>query len=253
MTLATLARTLWLQGFADQARDQAYESVDEAYAGPVALTRFEVLRLAVCPVAFLTGDLAAAERGLAMLAGLTANNNAVLWRIVAQCFESQLLIRRGEFEKGVIILNAVLDGCDKTGWKPSYPECLGVLAEGLAGLGRNAEAIAAVDRGLAVANQGGERWYAAELLRNKGELLLQEAGGNSIQAAEVSFHEALDLAKRQSALAWELRTALSLASLKVRQNRREDAKQVLSPILHRFTEGFDTADLRIARTMLQAL
>jgi len=253
MTSATLVRTLWLQGFADQARDHARQSVEEAYAGPVEVTRFEVLRMAACPVAFMAGDLAAAEQAVAMMADITATTSAVFWKVVAQCFESTLLIRRGEFEKGLIVLRTALDTCDKTGWKPGYPGYMGLLATGLAGLGWYAEAIATVDQGLAAADHGGERWYVAELLRLKGEFLLQEAGDNSIPMAEAWFHEALHLARKQGALSWELRTAMSLARLKVRQGRRGDARQILAPVYDRFTEGFDTADLRSARTMLEAL
>jgi len=253
MTSATLVRTLWLQGFANQARDHARKSVDEAYAGPVEVARFETLRLAACPVAFLTGDLAAAERGVAMLADLTGGTNAVFWKLVAQCFESTLLIRRGQFERGVTLLGALLDTCDRTGWKPGYPEYLGVLAEGLAGLGRHAEAIAAADRALAAADHGGERWYVAELLRIKGEFLLQQAGDNALPVAEGWFREALQLARKQGALAWELRAAMSLARLKIGQGRQEDARKILPAVYDRFTEGFETADLRSARAMLEAL
>ncbi len=253
MTLATLVRTLWLQGFANQARARARESLEVACVGPIEITRFEVLRLAVCPVAFLNGDLAAAEDAVAMMTDLTASTNLVFWKVVAQCLESQLLIRRGEFERGSIALRAVLDTCDKTGWKPGYPEYLGVLAEGLAGLGRYADAIATVERALAAADHGGERWYVAELLRIKGEFLLQEAGDNSIPVAEGWFCEALQLARKQGALSWELRTALSLACLKVRQGRREHARQILAPVYNRFTEGFETADLRSAGAVLQTL
>jgi len=254
MTQATLARTLWLQGFADQARHHARESCDGAYAGPVEVTRFEVLRMAICPVAFLTGDLAAGERGVAMMADLTASTNAVFWKVVARFLEGTLLIRRGEFGKGLALLRAAFDPCDRTGWRPGYPEHLGVLAEGLAGLGRHAEAIAAVDRALASADHGGERWCVAELLRIKGEFLLQDAGDNSIPAAEGWFRDALQLARKQGALAWELRTAVSLARLKLRQGRGNTAaRQILAPVYDRFTEGFETADLRSARTMLEAL
>jgi predicted ATPase/DNA-binding winged helix-turn-helix (wHTH) protein len=253
MTSATLVRTLWMQGFANQARDHARESVEEAYAGPVEVTRFEVLRLAACPVAFMTGDIVAAEQAATMMTDITAGTNAVFWKVVAQCIESQLRIRRGEFERGVIVLRAFLENCEKTGWKPAYPEYLGVLAEGLAGLGRYAEAIAMADRALAAADHGGERWYVAELLRIKGEFLLQEAGDNSILVAEGWFREALQLARKQGALSWELRTAFSLAGLKVRQGRRDQARQILAPIYDRFTEGFETADLRSARTMLESL
>jgi predicted ATPase len=105
---------------------------------------------------------------------------------------------------------------------------------------------------LAIADRGAERWYAAELLRIKGELLIQEATAQSVSAAEDCFVSAIDIAREQSALFWQLRAAMSLARLRVRQDRHNDAWQVLAPVYDRFTEGFETADLRSARAMLES-
>jgi predicted ATPase len=126
---------------------------------------------------------------------------------------------------------------------------MGAMAEGLIGLGQVAEARAAVDKGLASADHGGERVYCPELLRLKGELLLDQSGSG----AEQSFLAALCLARRQGALALELRAALSLARLRVTQGRHDEARRILTPLNGRFTEGFGTADLRAARGMLEAL
>jgi predicted ATPase len=123
----------------------------------------------------------------------------------------------------------------------------------LAGLGQFTEALATIDRALARANRGGERWFVAELLRNKGELLLHEAGDHSISAAERCFSEALEVAREQDALSWELRSALSFARLRLRQDREDDARQLLAPVYSKFTEGFETPDLRSASAMLQSL
>jgi predicted ATPase len=100
---------------------------------------------------------------------------------------------------------------------------------------------------------GGLRWCTAELLRIKGEVLLQASGDRSILAADNCFHEALKVAREQGALFWELRAAMSLARLRMRQDRREEARQALAPVYDRFTEGFETADLRSARAMLEIL
>src|SRR5271170_4859039 len=98
-----------------------------------------------------------------------------------------------------------------------------------------------------------ERWYVAELLRIKGELLVQEATARSASAAENCFVGAIDVAREQGALFWELRGALSLARLRAAQDQRDDARQVLAPIYDRFTEGFATPDLRAAKAMLDGL
>jgi predicted ATPase/DNA-binding winged helix-turn-helix (wHTH) protein len=252
MTLATMVRTLWLQGFVDQARDKARESYEEASAGSVPFLRFEVLRLAVCPIALLRGDMAAADHAVTQMAGIAASTNAISWVLMSECFEATLLIRRGRFESGTTLLRTALNTCETSGRKPSYPEYLGILAEGLAGLGRYAEAVSAIDRALAVAEQGGERWYLAELLRTKGEFLLQGGGSEAMSAAESCFHDALRLACDQGALSWSLRTATSLARLKAAQGRRNDGREILGSVYHGFTEGFETADLRFARAMLDS-
>jgi predicted ATPase len=79
-----------------------------------------------------------------------------------------------------------------------------------------------------------------QLLRTKGELLLHQAGDQSISAAERCFSEAIEVAREQDTLSWELRIALSFARLRVGQDRQDDARLPLSPVYNRFTEGFET-------------
>ena len=173
--------------------------------------------------------------------------------MVCDSFEAALLIRRGQFESGLAAFSAVLDTYGKTGWKPGYPQALGLLAECLAGLGRHAEAAAALDKALAAAENGGECWYVPELLRLKGEFLLREAGDDTIASPEALFGEALELSRQQGALSWQLRAAVSLARLRVRQARPAEARQILAPVYKHFTEGFDTPDLCAARGLLETL
>lgn len=201
----------------------------------------------------MTGDLVAAERAVAMLIDLATRLGATLWKLWGSCLEGKLLIMRGEFRAGSDLLRTTLDTYERIGWAVWYPEFLGVLAEGLAGLERLTEALATVDQALERADRGGERYYVAELLRIKGEVLLQLAGDQSIPAAEGCFHEALEIAQEQGALFWELRAALSLARLRKRQDRRTDGRQILAPVYDRFTEGFETTDLKQAKTLLEQL
>jgi predicted ATPase len=125
-----------------------------------------------------------------------------------------------------------------------------VLAEGLAGLGRLDEALSTVDAALTRARRGGELVYAPEILRTQGELILKDAAPGSAAAAERCFLEAIDLASQQDALLWKLRATLSLARLMVKDGRGEQARSELSLIYDQFTEGFESGDLRAARSLL---
>jgi predicted ATPase len=101
-----------------------------------------------------------------------------------------------------------------------------------------------------ITERTGERWLAAELSRQKGELLLRQ--GNSA-GAEALYGKALTIAAEQGAKFWELRAAASLARLRRRQGRRAEARDVLAPIYGWFTEGFNTADLIEAKAPLDEL
>jgi predicted ATPase/DNA-binding winged helix-turn-helix (wHTH) protein len=250
---ATLARVLWLRGFVDQGVTQARASLEAAQAAGHKPTLCWVVHYATYPFALMTGDLVAAGRAVTMLMDLATSLSAPFWKTLAHCLEGKLLIRRGEFGEGSVRLRTALDTCERTGWTRCYPEFLGALAEGLAGLGRFAEAIATIDRATSCADRGGERYFVAELLRDKGELLLHAADEESISRAEHCFSQALEVAREQGAKSWELRSALSFARLRVMQDRQDDARQLLEPVYGRFTEGFETPDLRSARAVLQSL
>jgi predicted ATPase/DNA-binding winged helix-turn-helix (wHTH) protein len=253
LTRAMLARSLWLQGYAEQAAEQAQICLDDAQVTNYPLSIGEALRVAMCQIALMTGDLETADQAVTRLIDIATSCNAPFWAISGRCLRGKLLIMRGEFAAGSAILRAELDLCERTGWPIWYPEFLGVLAEGLAGLGRMSEALAAIHQAMESADRGGERYYYPELLRLKGEVLLRDAKAQSVPAADDCFIASMDLARQQGALFWELRSALSLARLRASQGRHSEARQVLAPIHDRFTEGFGTVDLRAARAMLETL
>jgi predicted ATPase len=111
----------------------------------------------------------------------------------------------------------------------------------------------AIDEALARSERDEERWCVAELLRVKGELILSEGAPDAATVAEDHFTQALDWARRQGALSWELRSATSLARLWRDQNRAKAAREILAPVYDRFTEGFETADLKAAKLLLDGL
>ena len=120
-------------------------------------------------------------------------------------------------------------------------------ADALAQDGAPEAALSALAEAQAVAEKTGERWYEAELHRLTGVVAVQEG---ALPAAEGSFQRALEIARRQQASSLELRAAISLARLWAEQGERRQAYHLLMPVCEGFTEGFDTADLRAARALL---
>jgi predicted ATPase len=127
------------------------------------------------------------------------------------------------------------------------------LAAGLGGAGQIAEGLVVADTALARAEQTEAGWCLAELLRAKGELLLLGREPTAAATAEQCFRQALDVARRQGALSWELRAATSLARLWRGQQRVNQACRLLGPVYRRFTEGFETADLIAAKALLDSV
>ena len=130
------------------------------------------------------------------------------------------------------------------------PYFLGLLARACEIAGQIEEAVIQLDDALRIADRTGARWYAAELNRLKGRLLLRQ--GYS-ETAEKLYRKALTIAEEQEAKLWELRAAVGLAHLCRDQGRRADAYGLLSPIYGWFTEGFDTPDLKQANALLKGL
>ncbi len=137
------------------------------------------------------------------------------------------------------------------------PLVMGGLAEGYARDGQVAAGLKTIDEALALVAKNDERWNEAELYRLKGELTLKASREHPASAiekeAETCFEKALEIARAQSAKSWELRAAISLARLWQQQGKHADAHQLLSGIYNWFTEGFETSDLRDARTLIEAL
>jgi len=147
-----------------------------------------------------------------------------------------------------------------TGAEAQRPHLLALLAEASGLLGQPEGGLAALEEALTLMEQTGERYYEAELHRQRGELLLLRAakshpaqGSRDPHDAETCFQQALDVTRRQEAKALELRAAMSLSQLWQRQGKWDEARALLAPIYDWFTEGFDTVDLQEAKALLEAL
>jgi predicted ATPase len=252
---ALLARALWTQGFTDQALHEARLGLEALQGTDHPLQLCRILYFGICRIATMTGEFATADREIARLIELATGLNALFWETAGHFLKGKLLVERGAFAEGLPVLRDAFATCDRTRWRISYAEFKSALALGLARTGRLDEALVAVDDAMAADREGadGRGWYAPELLRIKGEVLLRQASDQSALAAEDCFDQAAQMAREQGALFWELRIALSVTRLKVSQGRHHEARALLASVYDRFTEGFATADLQAARTMLDEL
>ena len=162
--------------------------------------------------------------------------------------------------EGLVQIRQGLDTYRSTGAEWQRSNYLTLLAEASGLLGQPEGGLAALEEALTMIEQTGERYYDAELHRQRGELLLLHAakshpaqGSGDQHEAETCFQHALDVARQQQAKSLELRAAMSLARLWPRQGKRQEAYDLLTPIYGWFTEGFDTADLQEAKTLLDEL
>jgi predicted ATPase/DNA-binding winged helix-turn-helix (wHTH) protein len=245
--LLTLARSLWLQGHASRAVRVATQALYEADAlnHPVSLCLCWVYTATV----FLwTGDWSEADRIIDMLIRCTENYSLGPYHAIGLGLKGQVSLEQGETEAGLGLLTASLDALEAGQHQVFTAVFTSDLALGLARAGRPNEADAAIDKAMARTTR--PHFYLPEVMRIKGELLVSRPHSSE---AEDWFLRSLDLAREQSALAWELRTATSLAHLLARQRCHIEAKRVLRPVYDRFTEGFDAPDLRAAKRLLHAL
>jgi predicted ATPase/DNA-binding winged helix-turn-helix (wHTH) protein len=247
-----LARTLWLQGFPDQAMATAESTIEDARASNHPISLYQALALGAYPIALLVGDLAAAEHYGEMLLNHSTRHALANWRAIGRSYQGVLVIQRGDVMTGLQMLRA---GFDEFG-KPRFiilRLIASLMAEALGRAGQIADGLSAVEEALASIEQTDERWVIADLLRVKGELLLLQGAPGGAARAEDHFRKALEWARRHGALSWELRAAVSLARLWRDQNRTKAAREILAPVYDQFTEGFETADLKAAKLLLDDL
>jgi predicted ATPase len=245
-----LARVLWLQGFADQAMRAVEQSLGEAEATGHAISQCYVLAIAACPIAFWVGDQSAAVRYTAMLVDLSRQHALPHWASFGARFEQVLVIKTGGLDSG----SRRRRGGQAEAADPNFsfrsPTGLMQLAEALGEVGRITEGLAALEAAIEQFEAG---YFTPELIRLKGEFSLLQDMTGAAGSAEAHFRQALDGAREQGALSWELRAATSLARLLRNQRRPADAIACLRPVYDRFTEGFGTADLQAAKQLLDKL
>ncbi|MET3995677.1 putative ATPase/DNA-binding winged helix-turn-helix (wHTH) protein [Bradyrhizobium sp. JR7.2] len=239
-----LARVLWLRGFPDRALDCVRPLVGAAAPRDVVMHC-----IALCwssSVFGWVGDWAAVETMTGRLATHANLHGLAPYEAVATGFRAQTMIARGELAGGVDLLRSALPRLHADRYELYASAFAADLSQGLAALGRLTEGLQVLHETIARVELGGGGFDMPELLRRRGDL---EARTGDLGAAEASFAASLALAEQQGALSWLLRTEMSLAALRLRQGIKNPLDD-LAATYARFSEGFETADLKAARLVL---
>jgi predicted ATPase/class 3 adenylate cyclase len=248
MLIAHSSRDLFILGYPAQALARSREALLEAQqSGPhaVAFALDQAAELNHC-----LGDQRAAWESTEALASLASERGFLFWSAQAMYLRGKMLVAEGQAEEGIAELSRGAASVETTGgvagiWKLT-------LAQAYGKLGHPEEGLAAIAQSLDLMNRTGLRYLEAELYRIRGELLLLKDSG-AVGEAESALRQAVASARRQDAKSWELRAATSLSRLLTSQGKRDEARTMLGEIYGWFSEGFDTADLKSARALLDDL
>jgi len=242
-----LALISWMLGHPDRSLDELRAAVRNAEMLGHPLTLAQTLCFAAYVHTFRHEPPAAADYAERAVK-ICEEQRIAQWHPIGLCIGGWAFGISGEREKG---LARIVQGVDTLGPEPNRHMLLALQADAQLASGKPEAALASVAAGLMAVEKMGGAPLEAELHRLKGEALL--AGAGTLSEAEAAIEKCIEIARRQNAKSWELRGAMSLARLRRQQGRPKEAAALLAPIYDWFTEGFDTADLKEARTLLDKL
>jgi predicted ATPase len=246
-----VAIILWVLG----APEQALARLHEALALPHELSHPFSLAVARCLAAMvsqLRRDVLAVHEQAEAAIALTTEQGFPQWAAYGMSLRGWALVMQGQGEEGMAQVHQGIAAWRATGAALFVPYLCTLLAEVADHLGHTADGLQALAEAHTLMEQHEERWWEAEIHRLRGVLLLRQTGTPQAEA-EAWLQRALDVARRQQAKSLELRAVMSLARLWQQQGKRAQAYDLLAPIYGWFTEGFDTADLREAKALLEEL
>jgi predicted ATPase/DNA-binding winged helix-turn-helix (wHTH) protein len=247
--LVYLARALWLRGFSDRALRIAQKALGEAASRdhPVPIC---ISLVFASTLLLRTGDLPGASDLIEQLIVHAGRYLLEPHRAQGIALKGELASARDEPEAGLDLLRSALGILRAQQLNLLIPGFIGALADGLHKAGLFEEALSAINGAIARATNSGLELDLSELLRIKSQIL---AARHDRESAMNCLTEALGVARAQSALAWELRSTMALAHVLSENGQRDQARHTLALVYDRFTEGFQTADLKLARSLLEDL
>src|SRR5262249_13026998 len=245
------ARALWLLGYPDQGLRQSQEAV------ALAQQSSHVFSLGIAlsgAAAFhqLRHEIDAVQERAEAAISLAQEQGFPFFMAFSSILRGWALAHQGRAQEGIEQITQGLVGHRATGAELQRPYFLALLAEVYGTIRNSEEGLTVLTEALTLVDTIGEHWYEPELYRLKGELLLAQSPDNHTEA-ENYFHQAIAIAQNQQAKSLELRASTSLARLWQQQGKCWEAHDLLAPVYHWFTEGFDTADLQEAKALLEEL
>jgi predicted ATPase len=204
------------------------------------------------PIYIWVGEYARAEELVDRLIGQAAKNSLGPYHAVGLGLLGEVLVHTGKAEEGIRLLRGAVTTLRAERHHLPVTHCLRAIADGLLRSGEPGEAKRVISEATEIAKAGGAAFDLPELLRVKAEVLLSE-GQLDLSEAERLLLEALDCARAQSALSWELRASISLARLWIKLERIADARILLAGVYERFSDGLHTKDLKTARELLDGI
>ena len=237
---------LFCLGYPDQAMARVGAAIGEGcrLAHPASLATALGLAIKLLP---FDGDNTVLNEWVDEMVATTADQGLAHWRAGTMIYHGWAKVKNDHVGEGISLLRNALTTYHATGAKVWVPHFLSYLAAAYEFASEVGDALWSLDDALQIVERTGERWFAAELNRHKGRLLLRQG---HTEAAEELFRRALDIAREQEAKMWELRATASLAQLRRDQDHRTEARDILLPVYGWFTEGFDTPDLKDAKALL---
>jgi predicted ATPase len=245
------ACTLWYLGSPDQGLTRSHEALTLAQQSAHPFSLGFALALTAIIHQYRREVRAAQERAEATIS-LAMEQGFPHWRAMGAMLHGWALAHQGQAQEGIEQMHQGLRAYCATGAEQGRSYWLALLAEAHELQGEPEEGLVWLTEALTHVDTTGERVWEPELYRLKGELLLQQSSDNQAEV-ESGFHKAIAVAQSQQAKSLELRAATSLAKLWQSQDKRQDAYNLLAPVYNWFTEGFDTADLKDAKALLNEL
>jgi predicted ATPase len=250
-TLSYRSFASWFLGYPEAALAAADLALKDAREIGQAATLMYTLNF--MPLTYIyCGDYAAAKAQADEVVALADEKGSLFWKAFGMMNQGWLFALTGKASDAVQMITSGITAWRSTGATLWAPLRMSHLARAFAELGQFDDAWRSVGEAITAVKTAKERWCETEIHREAGEIALMSPEADAAKA-EACFERALAIARAQQAKSWELRAGMSMARLWRDQGKRQQARNLLAPVYSWFTEGFETLDLKDAKTLLDEL